>query len=66
MRALDKSKRVPVVETAHQIAAILGLIVTMLGGCLAVGYKAGWIMMFFGIAMSCYALFVPPRNLQRL
>jgi ABC-type polysaccharide/polyol phosphate export permease len=62
MRAVDKSKTVPVVDTARQIAAILGLIVTMLGGCLALGYKPSWVMIFLGVAIFSYALFVPPKS----
>jgi hypothetical protein len=57
MRALDADSKVHVADTSHQVAAILGLIVTMVGGCLALTYEPGWVMIFFGIAISSYALF---------
>jgi hypothetical protein len=56
MPALRKSKTVPVVDTSRQIAAILGLIVSMVGGCLALAYKSAWAMIFVGVATFGYAL----------
>jgi hypothetical protein len=62
MHALDKNKTTPVLDTARQLAAILGLIVTMLGGALAVNYQPAWVMIVFGIAIFSCALFVHPNG----
>jgi hypothetical protein len=62
MRALDKSKTAPVVDTSRQIAAILGLIVTMVGGCLTLAYKSAWVMIFLGVVIFGYALFSPQKR----
>jgi hypothetical protein len=62
MCALDKSKTVPIMDTSRQIATILGLIVTMVGGCLTLTYKPAWVMIFFGVATFGYALFGPRKT----
>jgi hypothetical protein len=52
-------------DASRQIAAILGLIVTMLGGALAVSYMSAYVMVLFGVAMFAYALFAPRKDAER-
>jgi hypothetical protein len=52
-------------DTSRQIAAILGLMVTMVGGALAVSYMSAYVTVLFGVAIFAYALFAPRKGAER-